>query len=112
MGGWVGLRVGLRVGFININDMYNNDVGKGGAKGCEGYEVKERVALVRVPFYFINLLPTSLLYISILLPSLPPSLPPSPSLSLSLTDSRVMPSATSKRRIHSSAQTGSSVQLQ
>ena len=25
MGGWVG----LRVGFININDMYNNDVGKG-----------------------------------------------------------------------------------
>ena len=25
------------------------------------------VALVRVPFYFINLLPTSLLYISILL---------------------------------------------
>ena len=34
MGGWVGLKnwwmagwVGLRVGFININDMYNNDVG-------------------------------------------------------------------------------------
>jgi hypothetical protein len=26
MGGWVG----LRVGFIYINDMYNNDVGKGG----------------------------------------------------------------------------------
>ena len=25
--GWVG----LRVGFININDMYNNDVGKGSA---------------------------------------------------------------------------------
>ena len=24
MGGWVG----LRVGFININDMYNNDVGQ------------------------------------------------------------------------------------
>jgi hypothetical protein len=24
---------GLRVGFININDMYNNDVGKGGAQG-------------------------------------------------------------------------------
>jgi hypothetical protein len=36
MGGWVG----LRVGFININHMYNNDVGKGGAQGCEGYEVK------------------------------------------------------------------------
>jgi len=32
--------VGLRVGFININDMYNNDVGKGGAQGCEAYEVK------------------------------------------------------------------------
>jgi hypothetical protein len=49
MGGWVGGRmggwVGLRVGFININDMYNNDVGKGGAQrgeaqGCEAYEVK------------------------------------------------------------------------
>jgi len=52
---------------MNINDMYNNDVGKGGAQGCEAYEVKKRVALVRVPFYFINLLPTSLLYISILL---------------------------------------------
>jgi hypothetical protein len=63
MGGWVGLRVGL----ININDMYNNDVGKGGAQGCEAYEVKKRVALVRVSVYFINLLLTSLLYISILL---------------------------------------------
>jgi hypothetical protein len=29
MGGWVGLGMGLRVGFININDMYNNDVGQG-----------------------------------------------------------------------------------
>jgi hypothetical protein len=36
MGGWVG----LRVCFININDVYNNDVGKGGAQGCEAYEVK------------------------------------------------------------------------
>ena len=30
--GWVdgmGEGMGLRVGFININDMYNNDVGKG-----------------------------------------------------------------------------------
>jgi hypothetical protein len=27
--GWVG----LRVGFININDVYNNDVGKGGSRG-------------------------------------------------------------------------------
>ncbi len=26
MGGWMG----ERVGYININDMYNNDVGKGG----------------------------------------------------------------------------------
>jgi hypothetical protein len=31
---------GWRYGFININDMYNNDVGKGGALGCEAYEVK------------------------------------------------------------------------
>ena len=29
MAGWLG----LRVGFININDMYNNDVGKGGSAG-------------------------------------------------------------------------------
>jgi hypothetical protein len=36
MGGWMG----LRVGFININDMYNNDGGKGGARGCEAHEVK------------------------------------------------------------------------
>ena len=43
MGGWVGGWpvceawvdgvMGLRVGFININDMYNNDVGKGGVRG-------------------------------------------------------------------------------
>ena len=33
-------REGWRYGFININDMYNNDVGKGGAQGCEAYEVK------------------------------------------------------------------------
>ena len=63
--------MGLRVGFININDMYNNDVGKGGLRVYEAYEVKQRVALVRVPFYFINLLPTSLLYISILLTTSP-----------------------------------------
>jgi hypothetical protein len=30
----------LRVGFININDMYNNDVGKGGVYAYEAYEVK------------------------------------------------------------------------
>jgi hypothetical protein len=29
-----------RVGFININDMYNNDVGKGGVYAYEAYEVK------------------------------------------------------------------------
>ena len=29
-----------RVGFININDMYNNDVGKGGVYAHEPYEVK------------------------------------------------------------------------
>ena len=29
---WVDGGMGLRVGFININDMYNNDVGKGGVK--------------------------------------------------------------------------------
>ena len=33
MGAEVGGEVGLRVGFININDMYNNDVGKGGSAG-------------------------------------------------------------------------------
>jgi hypothetical protein len=26
--------------FININDMYNNDVGKGGVRVYEAYEVK------------------------------------------------------------------------
>jgi hypothetical protein len=37
--GWIG-GMGLRVGFININDMYNNDVGKGGVRVYEAYEVK------------------------------------------------------------------------
>jgi hypothetical protein len=32
--------MGLRVGFININDMYNNDVGKGVVYAYEAYEVK------------------------------------------------------------------------
>jgi hypothetical protein len=31
---------GQRYGFININDMYNNDVGKGGVRVYEAYEVK------------------------------------------------------------------------
>jgi hypothetical protein len=30
---WVDGWAGLRFGFININDMYNNDVGKGGSTG-------------------------------------------------------------------------------
>jgi hypothetical protein len=43
MGGfaeWVDGVMGLRVGFININDMYNNDVGKGVVCAYEAYEVK------------------------------------------------------------------------
>ena len=32
--------MGARGGFINIKDMYNNDVGKGGARVYEAYEVK------------------------------------------------------------------------
>jgi hypothetical protein len=32
--------VGLRVGFIKINDMYNNDGGKGEVRVYEAYEVK------------------------------------------------------------------------
>jgi hypothetical protein len=33
-------RRGWRYGFININDMYNNDVGKGVVYAYEAYEVK------------------------------------------------------------------------
>ena len=51
--------MGAGDGLINIKDMHNNDVGKGGVRVYEGHEVKQKVALVRVPFYFINLLPTS-----------------------------------------------------
>jgi len=58
MGGWVGFWVraggrrdgwaegrvdggmGLRVGFINVNEMYNKDVGKWGVRVYEAYEVK------------------------------------------------------------------------
>jgi hypothetical protein len=40
MGGWVGGGMGLRVGFINVNDMYNNDVGKGVVYAYEAYEAK------------------------------------------------------------------------
>jgi hypothetical protein len=37
MGGWVG----LRVGFININDTYNNDVSQG-VYAYEAYEAKKK----------------------------------------------------------------------
>ena len=37
---WVDRWAGLRVGFININDMYNNNVGKGGVWAYEAYAVK------------------------------------------------------------------------
>jgi hypothetical protein len=40
VGGGIGGVMGLRVGFININDMYNNDVSMGEAQGCEAHEVK------------------------------------------------------------------------
>jgi hypothetical protein len=42
-------------GFINMLVMYNYDGGKWGARGCEARQVKQRVALVRAPFYLINL---------------------------------------------------------
>ena len=32
---------GVWVVFININDMYNNDVGKGGVRVYEAYEAKK-----------------------------------------------------------------------
>jgi len=40
MGLGMGGGMGLRVGFININDMYNNDVGKGVVCAYEAYEAK------------------------------------------------------------------------
>ena len=41
MGGWAGGGMGGGwVGFININDMYNNDVGKGVVYAYEAYEAK------------------------------------------------------------------------
>jgi hypothetical protein len=39
VGGWEA-KGGVRVGFIILNDMYNNDVGKGGVRVYEAYEVK------------------------------------------------------------------------
>jgi hypothetical protein len=39
-GGLMGRQGGVWVVFININDMYNNDVGKGGVRVYEAYEVK------------------------------------------------------------------------
>ena len=35
-----GYKGGVQVGFINVKDMYNNDVGKGGVYVYEAYEVK------------------------------------------------------------------------
>jgi hypothetical protein len=35
-----GYKGGVRVGFIYIKDMYNNDVGKGGVCDHEAYEAK------------------------------------------------------------------------
>ena len=32
--------VGLRVGFINVNDMYNTDGGQGGSRVCEAPDVE------------------------------------------------------------------------
>jgi hypothetical protein len=40
MGGGMGGWMDLRVCFINISYMYNNDFGKGGAWVYEGHEVK------------------------------------------------------------------------
>ena len=40
MGGGMGGWMGLRVGFIDINDMYNNDVGQGVVYVYEAYEAK------------------------------------------------------------------------
>ena len=60
VGGWDGMGLGmgggmgLRVGFININDMYNNDVGQGVVYAYEAYEAKKRVAAFRSPVCFIN----------------------------------------------------------
>jgi hypothetical protein len=39
-GGGMGGGMGLRVGFININDMYNNDVGQGVVYTYEACEAK------------------------------------------------------------------------
>jgi hypothetical protein len=51
----VAIMNGRRGGFINIKDMYNTDGGQGGVRVYEAHEVKKRVALIRVPFYFLNL---------------------------------------------------------
>ena len=46
----MGVWMGLRVGFININDMYNTDVGKGGVRDYEAYEVKKGWRLLECLF--------------------------------------------------------------
>ena len=40
MGGWMGGWMALRVCFININDMYNNDGGQGGTTGLSSSSSK------------------------------------------------------------------------
>ena len=50
MGGWVGGGMGLRVGFININDMYNNDVGQESAQKI----MKQTGDLKAATFYFAS----------------------------------------------------------
>jgi hypothetical protein len=49
MGGWVD---GWMGGWVD--DMYKMTVGQGVVYAYEAYEAKQRVALVRVPFYFRN----------------------------------------------------------
>ena len=41
---------GQRYGFININDMYNNDVGKGRMRFNEAYEVNKGWRSLECPF--------------------------------------------------------------
>ena len=52
MGGFLA-QGGVRDGFININDMYNNDVGQV-VYAYEAYDAKSRVAAFRAPDCFIN----------------------------------------------------------
>ena len=57
---------GREGGFINISDMFLVTGGKGAVYAHELHEVKQRVALDRVPFYLIHFLPPVKRNISIL----------------------------------------------